>query len=330
MTRVAIIGAGFAGLACAKALRTAGVTPAVFDKGRGPGGRAATRRADGGWQFDHGLPHLQAASGGFDALLEAWRTEGRVAPWSGRFGVIGASGFVQTGAPLAYVGVPKMNAAIAPDSSDVAFGEEVAGVGRGPDGWSCETKAQQRHGPFDIVLLAIPAPQAVPLLAHAPDLAEQAAQARYRPRWTGMLAFEAAFGAPFDAAALKDHDVLSWIARDTGKPGRPSRGETWVVHASDAWTRDHLEDDKDVAANALLEAFTAVVAGLGADVPSPVLTMAHRWRYALVEQPVGVPALFDAERGLGACGDWCLGPDVADAWRSGQALADLVMHAVRA
>ena len=53
MTQIAIIGAGIAGLACARKLAQAGVHAVVFDKGRGIGGRVATRRA-GDLRFDHG------------------------------------------------------------------------------------------------------------------------------------------------------------------------------------------------------------------------------------------------------------------------------------
>ena len=53
MTRVAIIGAGMSGLACARQLTKAGVSVVVFDKGRGIGGRVVTRQA-GDLQFDHG------------------------------------------------------------------------------------------------------------------------------------------------------------------------------------------------------------------------------------------------------------------------------------
>lgn len=43
---VAIIGAGMAGLSCARALVQAGVAVELFDKGRGPGGRMSTRRVE--------------------------------------------------------------------------------------------------------------------------------------------------------------------------------------------------------------------------------------------------------------------------------------------
>ena len=68
MMRVAIIGAGMSGLACARRLVDAGLSPVVFDKGQGIGGRMATRRVDG-LQFDHGAQYVTAQDSGFAAVL---------------------------------------------------------------------------------------------------------------------------------------------------------------------------------------------------------------------------------------------------------------------
>ncbi|MEO9491375.1 MAG: FAD-dependent oxidoreductase, partial [Marinomonas sp.] len=43
---IAVVGAGMAGLTCANELAKAGFAPVLFDKGRGPGGRMAARRAE--------------------------------------------------------------------------------------------------------------------------------------------------------------------------------------------------------------------------------------------------------------------------------------------
>ncbi|HQY71364.1 MAG TPA: FAD-dependent oxidoreductase, partial [Pseudomonadales bacterium] len=51
--RVAIIGAGIAGLSCATHLVQHGCTVSLFDRSRGPAGRMSTRRGEG-WQCDHG------------------------------------------------------------------------------------------------------------------------------------------------------------------------------------------------------------------------------------------------------------------------------------
>lgn len=45
--RVAVVGAGLAGLIAARAMADVGHTVAVFEKGRGLGGRMASRRKNG-------------------------------------------------------------------------------------------------------------------------------------------------------------------------------------------------------------------------------------------------------------------------------------------
>ncbi len=59
--RIAVIGAGVAGLACAVELAAAGHEVAVFEKARGAGGRTSSRRTDHG-TFDHGCPVLARGS----------------------------------------------------------------------------------------------------------------------------------------------------------------------------------------------------------------------------------------------------------------------------
>lgn len=47
--KVAVVGAGIAGLACAKRLTELGVLVEVFDKARGPGGRMTSKRTTHGY-----------------------------------------------------------------------------------------------------------------------------------------------------------------------------------------------------------------------------------------------------------------------------------------
>ena len=65
---IVIIGSGIAGLSCARRLAQAGRTSLVVDKGRGVGGRVATRRAEG-FQFDHGAQYIYAKNADFAALI---------------------------------------------------------------------------------------------------------------------------------------------------------------------------------------------------------------------------------------------------------------------
>jgi renalase len=70
-----VVGAGFAGLRVAEHLRDAGAGFVVLDKGRSPGGRAATRRIERA-RVDHGVPWLTRTGGHTDALIDRLRDDG--------------------------------------------------------------------------------------------------------------------------------------------------------------------------------------------------------------------------------------------------------------
>ena len=80
MLPIAIIGAGLAGLTAARLLAEAGRAVRLFDKGRGVGGRLATRRvthAGATHGFDHGAQYVRAEGPAFAALLD----EAGARPW---------------------------------------------------------------------------------------------------------------------------------------------------------------------------------------------------------------------------------------------------------
>lgn len=82
--QIGIIGAGIAGLSCAEMLQAAGHAVRVFDKGRGAGGRMATRRVptpSGDVTFDHGAQYFTTRNPAFAAAVTDWQASGVVAPW---------------------------------------------------------------------------------------------------------------------------------------------------------------------------------------------------------------------------------------------------------
>ena len=74
MKRIAIIGAGLAGLTCGKALQQAGHDVVIFEKSRGIGGRLATRRAEP-FYFDHGVAAFTASDDDFQSFVNQLLTE---------------------------------------------------------------------------------------------------------------------------------------------------------------------------------------------------------------------------------------------------------------
>ncbi|WP_043363723.1 NAD(P)/FAD-dependent oxidoreductase [Belnapia sp. F-4-1] len=310
--RIAILGAGLAGLACARELTARGAAVTLFDKGRAAGGRLATRRAEAGGrrlQWDHGAQYLTARGPGFAALLAE----------------AGAQGWGEAGR---FVGVPGMSAlprALAA-GLDLRPGRHVVALGGGPGAWTVRhleaalvrpgkalpEVAPSEDGPFDAVAITLPPAQAAPLVARpAPGLRARIAEVGIAPCWTVLAAFGTRPDWP--ETLRPEAGPIGWLARDSGKPGRDAATECWVIHAGPHWSRAHLEAEAASIGPALLAALPPA--------PVPLHLQAHRWRYSLVEQPLGEPCLWLPEARLGLAGDWCLAGRAEAAFDSGRALA---------
>lgn len=305
-----ILGAGIAGLACADRLLAAGHRVTLFDKGRGPGGRMSTRRAElpgGTVQFDHGAQYFTVRSPAFAAEVARWAEAGLAAPWP-------AAG------PEAWVGAPAMNAPIKHMAGRhaVRFGHHAMGLSRDAAGWWARFE-HGAEGPFDAALVALPAEQAAAFLgAHDLPMAANALAARSRPCWTAMIAFERPLA--FGPDCLRHRGPIGWAARNSAKPGRKGP-EAWVVQAGPDWSIAHLEEPAEAVAQALL---AALAEATGEALPPPSFLAAHRWRFAMTA-PGGPGPLWKPALGLGACGDWLLGPRVELAWASGHRLAGMIL-----
>ncbi|WP_206211894.1 FAD-dependent oxidoreductase [Wenzhouxiangella sp. XN24] len=307
--KIAIIGAGMAGLSAARTLAAAGADCTVFDKSRGLGGRMATRRVND-LQFDHGAQYFTARGPRFQSRLAHWYDQGVVAEWL----------------PGKWVGSPAMTAparALA-EGLKVIREYRVTTLAGGPGCWRLLSEDAPgnpiREDSFEAVVMALPAPQVAPLAASAGIRFIELERVRYAPCITLLLAFDEATG--LQEASLSPPDgPIAWIARNNTKPGRSGALETLVVHATPEWSRAHLEDSDERMTDTLLRALRPYIGPV-----DPVFRMIHRWRFARLEQTAGVPYVWDPARQVGACGDWAGGPRVEAAFDSGEAMAAALLQ----
>ena len=325
MAKIAIIGAGLAGLSCARRLSQAGHRPidiTVLDKSRGIGGRMATRYA-GDFEFDHGAQYFTAGSERFRAFVDEQATVQNILPWPRKIEDIGGASARNV---ERFVSAPRMNSlckALA-GPLETVLKTRISAVEKQADGWHLMDDGGEGRGVFDYVVSAMPAPQMVALL---PDAFVKDGDALSAVRMAGcfslMLGFEAAAEMPWEAARIAGSPV-GWIAVNSNKPRRAT-GFSVLIQSSNDWAEAHLEDAPETVEATLLDTASALA---GVDLAQADHKALHRWRYAATPQPLGRPFLLDGEAGLAACGDWCLGSKVEAAFESGAQLADALLEQI--
>ena len=334
----AVIGAGIAGVACARTLLQAGHRVTVFEREAAAGGRMASESTPFG-RFDSGAQYFTVRDPRFARVLET--TPQICKPWSANLvRVLDAHGRVAEAALPArephFVAQPGMDALAAhwaaPLGDALVTRTQVTQIERDAldaRRWQLRTAgaddSQHVYSGFDAVLLAVPPARARALLGDgglSAELSRRIEPVRIAPCWTLMIAFPQAnqptlshLGPQWNAARSTHHRV-AWLARESSKPGRDPI-ERWTLQASAAWSQEHLRDDAARVEAKLLRAF-AEITGIRAE---PSHAQARCWPEAQTQVPVGKPHLWDAKAGIGIAGDWCTGHRVEDAFLSGLTLA---------
>jgi renalase len=314
---VLVVGAGISGLVAAAELRRAGLRVLVLDKGRGFGGRLASRRI-GDAAFDHGAQFLTAEGPRFAALLETLIRDGTLVPWK-----VSASG---TSQPLRWRGEPSMSAVAKRLALglDVRLETSVSGLRRAGERWCVETAT---GGTFtgDAVVLTQPLPQSLELLRSAgcdvsAGLRPQLEAVDYDRCIAVLAVLEGPSQLPSDGGATTPTEgPIAWIAdnRTKGISGAPAV----TIHASPGFSLEHWDADRVEAGRRLLD---AAAPWLGVGVRE---FQVHGWRFSRprIWHPEPCVRVSDAPP-LILAGDAFGGPRAEDAANSGWAAAAMLLQ----
>ncbi len=314
--RIAIIGAGVSGLACANAATAGGARVVVFEKSRGLGGRVASRRVEG-TVVDHGTP-LVPDLGGPEVLatLAAERrlidrptglfTEGRFVADPTAFGV---------GYPAGLTRLPKVMA----EGLDVRLSIRVCALREVAADLEVGDEQGNTHGAFQAVVISAPAPQAADLLDRSPEPSWRAEALRavtYVP--CVVVSVGARIAEPEWFLARIDAGPVASIAIETAK-GRPALDDVVAIVArlTPAASAELLDASDEGALRAALPAIASV---LGPAAAEPVWTQVKRWRYAEPTGSVDFGTINPEGTRVIVCGD-ATGAGVLAAEASGQRAA---------
>lgn len=321
-----IVGAGISGLLAARELQSAGWDVTVLDKGRGVGGRMATRRL-GGASCDHGAQFFTVRTRRFQKLVSGWLEAGVAGEWSRGFadasGEINEDGHPRYRGAEGMTSIPKYLAR----GLDVRTGERAARADVRPGGaWEVVCESGARFG-GSVLLLAAPVPQSLALARSGNfelqgEIQQQLESVSYDPCLALMARLDGPAAIPRPGGMQIKSEPLDWIS-DNYQKGI-SQQPALTIHAGPQWSREHYEDDEAWITGSLLS-----LAGerLDLDLAERVLeTSLARWRYSWISSSHPEPYILACEEPpLLFAGD-AFGPGkVEGAALSGLAAADRLL-----
>ena len=328
-TDTVIVGAGIAGLLCADTLRRAGREVVVLDKGRGPGGRMATR-AEAGATFDHGAQFFTVRTELLQERVDEWLAAGwirewfREAPWDSSPG----------GHPR-YVGVEGMSTVARRLADQLPFqpSTRVERVTRREDGhWQVNAR---EYGGRDLawtarhLVLTAPLPQSLHLLGKGGvRLPEESLPALlsvdYVRSLTALVTLDGPADLPAPGGVKPEGEPLSWIGDNQRKGLSPDRAAL-TLHSTSHFGDTHWEAPEEEQLAPLLEAARPWFGG-----HRVLSARIHRWRYNQPIRTAGRDFLWEEDLGLGMAGDAFGGPRVEGSAVSGMLLGRLLARRPRA
>ncbi|KAI4323157.1 hypothetical protein L6164_022786 [Bauhinia variegata] len=353
--RVAVIGSGISGAVCASTLARYGVSVALFESARGPGGRMSQRRerTEDGEEllFDHGAPFFTVTKTEVLSLVQEWESRGLVAEWKGQFGSFDfhSKKFIdmeQEGLSKRFVGVPGMNsickALCSENGVESKFGASIGKFEWLDDDnlWTVMGLDEQNLGRFKGIVTSdknIASPRITEVTGRlppldlnlVPELSAKLHNIPVRPCFAVMLAFaEPLSSIPAKGFSIKNSQVLSWAHCDSSKPGRSTMSERWVLHSTAEYAENiiaqtGLKKPSDTTLKKVADELFQEFQSSGLNIPQPIFKKAHRWGSAFPAASIAPEekCLWDGSKRVAICGDFCVSPNVEGAISSGLAAA---------
>lgn len=317
--RAVVVGAGLSGLTAARTLNSAGWNVVVLDKGRGVGGRMATRRIsspDGRTAIlDHGAQFFTVRDPRFAAMVDEWTDAGIVREWCRGFdGDDGHPRYVVNNGMTALT--KHLAAGLDVRPSTLVFAVKPGDVTR----WTVVIDDGSEID-ADAVVMTCPLPQSYSLTVSAGvELPTDLLLTDY-DRTIGLLAVLDRPSAIASPGGLQNpDDVFSWIGDNSAKGISPVPAVTF--HANPEWSVAHWDDSSEEG-SALLT--TAAMRYLGD--AAIVASEYKKWRFATPKRLWPEPCHSTADDTMVFAGDAFAGPKVEGAVLSGLSAGRVVAGA---
>ena len=311
-----IVGSGIAGSTIANLL-TKKYSIQIFDKARGPGGRASNRRYKKKLTFDHGLQYFSPKSIEFKKFILDQKRKNVIKEWPGQHLDFT---FKKREESIKYIG-SKGNNDICKNlikNIKVNYNSTVTNINFNSNYWTITINNKEKIF-FKYLILTCPFSQLKLLASKYLSNKIVNLKVNMSPNISVMVAYNNYKKLPISSIKFND-EIISWAAQENTKNRFKSNQILWTIQCTETYSKKIInlfKENKNNYQTIILKKFEHL---LGYETQNIDFRNIHGWKYSYNTSTTPIESYWSNKDKLGVCADWFKGPRAEDAWLSAQEL----------
>ena len=311
-----VVGGGIAGSTIANLLAKK-YSVEIFDKARGPGGRASNRRYKDNLSFDHGLQYISPKSKEFIKFVLDLKRKNVLKEWRGN--TLDLT-FVKKKNSIKYIGTRGNNdiCKYLIKKIKVNYNSTVTGIKFNSSYWTIVLNNKDQVF-FKYLILTCPFPQLKILASKYIKKNLSNLKIKMSPNITVMAAYKNCTKLPINSIKFND-EIISWAVQENTKNRFKTNQILWTIQCTEAYSKKIInlfKNNKKRYQSIILKRFKDL---LGYHTKNIVFKNIHGWKYAYSKSNTNLESFWSNKDRFGICADWFNGPYAENSWQSAQNL----------
>ena len=311
-----VVGSGISGSTIANLLSKK-YTVEIFDKARGPGGRASNRRHKNNLSFDHGLQYISPKTLKFKKFILELKRKKIVKEWSGCHLDFT---FKKKESLKKYIGTKGNNDICKYLIKNIKsnFLSTVTNIKFNSDHWTITVNAKDKFY-FKNLILTCPFPQLKKISSRYLNRKILNHDPHMQPNITVMVAYNKTKKIPINSIKFNDQ-IIAWASQESTKNRFVTSRSLWTIQCTEKFSKKFinlLKLNKRKYQLLILKKFEKLTGFKNKNV---VFKSIHGWKYAFSLNTTRIESIWLNKTKLGICADWFKGSKAEDSWSSANSL----------
>ncbi|MBD1162868.1 NAD(P)-binding protein [Pelagibacterales bacterium SAG-MED12] len=313
MSDYCVIGSGISGATIANLLNKK-FQVNLFDKGRGPGGRASFKRIKGQIGFDHGTQYFSPKTIEFKKFANRLIKIKILKKWSGNH-IFLNSKKKENKKHIKIIGKKGNNdiCKFLLKKVKCFYQSEVKKIYYKNKLWFLvftDGKIRSYKG----IIITCPFPQLKKLSEKFINNTFIKKKLKMDANITVMIAVKKDKETP--SSFVFDDPILGWAGNENTKKRFKSKHDLWTLQSTFKWANKNIDKNKkNLKKNSkiLIDKFFKLTKIKKTKV---IYSINHGWKYSSNSKPFKIRSYWDTKKKLGVCADWFIGPRLESGWIS--------------